>query len=269
MRFIDTHTHLYDEAYGGIHGQDQAVRRAIDAGVDMMIVPDTCSRDRAGVMSLCRRWPHNTRPCIGLHPEEVGNDWKEALAQTIADAGSHHCSGAEASDNRKIVAIGEVGMDLHYGKDFENQQEEVFRAQLDLALELHLPVIVHSRDALEQTFRILEDYKGRGLTGVFHAFSSSLETFERLDGYGDWMVGIGGVLTFKNASIARTAANIPLERIILETDSPYLTPTPHRGERNESSYIPLIAEFLAGVKNTDIDEIAETTTRNAVKLFNI
>ncbi|MCQ2155210.1 MAG: TatD family hydrolase, partial [Bacteroidales bacterium] len=196
-------------------------------------------------------------------------DWKEALAQTIADAASHHCAGAEASDNRQIVAIGEVGMDLHYGRDFEREQEEVFRAQLDLALELHLPVIVHSRDAIEQTFRILEDYRGRGLTGVFHAFSGSLETFERLDGYGDWMVGIGGVLTFKNASIARTAADIPLERIILETDSPYLTPTPHRGERNESSYIPLIAEFLAGVKNTDIGEIAETTTRNAVKLFNI
>lgn len=269
MRFIDTHSHLYDEAYGGLQGQDMAVERAIEAGVTMMIVPDTCKKDRDGVMSLCQRWPDNTRPCVGLHPEEVGSDWETALAQTIADAKEHYSGVKAESSNSRIVAVGEAGMDLHYGKDFEAQQEEVFRAQLDLALELHLPVIVHSRDALEQTFCILEDYKGRGLTGVFHAFSGSLETFKRLDKYGDWMVGLGGVLTFKNASIAGTATEIPLERIILETDSPYLTPTPHRGERNESSYIPLIAAFLANIKNTDIENIAETTTRNAKKLFNI
>ncbi len=258
MLYVDTHTHLYDEAYENDAGRDATVQRAIDAGVSMMIVPDTCERDRKGVFEICRRWPHNTRPCVGLHPEEVGEDWKRELDLALKTV---NVAGGD------IVAVGEVGLDLHWSREFVKEQEEVFRSQLDAALEHGLPVIVHSRDALEQTFRILEDYRGRGLRGVFHAFSGSLETFRRLERYGDWRVGIGGVLTFKKASIATVAKDIPLERILLETDSPYLAPVPHRGERNESSFIPLIAGFLAQIKGIRIEQIASATTENAISLF--
>lgn len=260
MEFVDTHTHLYDEAYGGVEGQDDAVRRAIAAGVTMMIVPDTGPAEREPLLALCERWKTNTRPCIGLHPEEVDAEWRAILDGTLATA---------RALSQRIAAIGEVGMDLHWSKEFEKQQEEAFRAQLDIALELGLPVIIHSRDATLQTFDILEDYRGKGLRGVFHAFSGSFETFSRLERYGDWYVGIGGVLTFKKASIAETAVRIPLERMLLETDSPYLTPVPHRGERNESAYIPLIGGFLASVKGTSIEEVAAVTSGNAKKLFRL
>lgn len=258
MEFIDTHTHPYDEAYGSEEGQDGAVRRAVDAGITMMVVPDVGPAERDNMLSLCSRWPENTRPCIGLHPEEVGQGWEEDLEETTATA--RKLAG-------HITAIGEVGLDLHWSRDMERQQEEAFRVQADLALELGLPVILHVRDATEQMFRILDDYRGRGLRGVFHAYSGSLETFRRIERYGDWMVGIGGVVTFKKASIGRDIAGIPLERILLETDSPYLTPVPHRGERNESAHIPLIASFIAQAKGTDIGEVAEATTENARKMF--
>lgn len=258
MEFIDTHTHLYDEAFGT--EEDAVLQRAVDAGVTMMIMPDVGESERKKMFALCERWKDNTRPCVGLHPEEVRDDWKEALDKTVAAA------RAEAA---RIAAIGEVGMDLHWSRDYVGQQEEVFRAQLDLACELSLPLVIHSRDATDQTFRILEDYRGKGLRGVFHAFTGSLETFSRMERYGEWSVGIGGVLTFKKASIASSVVRIPLERILLETDSPYLTPVPHRGERNESAYIPLIAAFLASVKSISVEEVAAVTSGNAKKLFRL
>lgn len=260
MEFIDTHTHLYDEAFPTIGEQDGAVKRAIDAGVRMMIIPDVGPMERSKVFELCSRWENNTRPCAGLHPEEVKEDWKEALDGTL---------NAIRTSSGIIAAIGEAGMDLHWSKDFEKEQEEVFRAQLEAAATFDLPVIIHSRDATEQTFRILEDYRGRGLRGVFHAFSGSPESFGRLDRLGNWYVGIGGVLTFKKASIATTVTHIPLERILLETDSPYLTPVPHRGERNESAYIPLIASFLAAIKAVTVEEVASVTSGNAKTLFRL
>lgn len=259
MHFIDTHTHLYDDAFEGIDGQDAAVRRAIDAGVGMMIIPDTSSVEREKLLALCKRWPDNTRACLGLHPTELGNDYKTELLKLEKAIETHP----------EITAIGEAGMDLYWTKETRTAQEEVFRVQLDLALGRRLPVIVHCRDAAEPCFNILEDYKGRGLKGVFHAFSGSIETYRRLERYGDWYIGIGGVLTFKKASIADTVKDIPLERILLETDSPYLTPVPHRGERNESMYIPLIADFLASCKGISIEDVADTTTKNAEMLFSL
>lgn len=259
MKFIDTHCHLYDEAYGGIEGQDEAIKKAIGAGVTMMIIPDTCSNERTPLLDLCSRWPEHTRACLGLHPTELGDDWHKEL-DLLDEAVRKH---------PEIVAIGETGLDLHFGKESLPAQLEAFRRQLDIALEKKLPVIVHCRDASEQCFSVLESYRGRGLKGVFHAFSGSIETFRRLEKYGDWYVGIGGVLTFKKASIADTVVDIPLDRIVLETDSPYLTPTPYRGTRNDSSYIPLIAEFLASRKGVGIDTVADITTRNASKLFSL
>lgn len=257
--YTDTHTHLYDEAFGGTVEEDLAAGRAVEAGVTKMVIPDTNSKERHRMLDFCRRWKGHAFPCIGLHPTEIGNNWKEEA--DMLEKALRDCHGT--------VAIGECGMDLYWSKEQIREQEEVFRLQLDLSLSSGLPLIVHARNATDKIFNILEDYRGRGLKGVFHAFSGSIETFRQLDRYGDWYVGIGGVLTYKKASIADTVSDIPLDRILLETDSPYLTPVPHRGERNESAYIPFVASFLSSKKGTCIEETAAITTENAARLFGI
>lgn len=255
LNFIDTHTHLYDVAYEG--DGVGAVRRAIEAGVTKMVMPDTDETVREAMFALCEEFPENAFPCLGLHPTEFKDNWREELEMLDGYVG------------RKVVAIGEIGIDLHWRSDNLDAQIEVFRYQLDMALRLNLPIIIHNREATGQIFRVLEDFRGRGLRGVFHAFSGSAETFREMDRYGDWMVGIGGVLTFKKASIAETVKVIPLERIVLETDSPYLTPAPYRGTRNESAYIPIIADKLSSLKGVSLEEVACVTTENAERLFGI
>jgi TatD DNase family protein len=166
----------------------------------------------------------------------------------------------------KVVAIGEIGLDYHYGTDDKEEQKVLFRKQLDLAVEMNMPVVIHERDCVKDCLDIIFEYDVRG---VFHAFSGSIETYREIQKLGDWSIGIGGVLTFKKASITETVKDIPLERIVLETDSPYLTPAPHRGKRNESAYIPFIASRLAELKGTDPETVAAQTTQNAEKLFGI
>ena len=256
MHFVDTHTHLYMSDYGD--GCDDAVRRAIDAGVTKMILPDVDSSVRESVFSMASRFPGSAFPCLGLHPTEIPENWKEEVDRMM-----------EYRDRKGIVAIGETGMDFHWARDNAAIQEEVFRIQLDLALEMDIPVIVHNREATEHTLNILKDYRGRGLRGVFHAYGGSIETFMELQRLGDWYVGIGGVVTFRKASIAETIREIPLDRILTETDAPWLTPVTFRGTRNESSYIPYIAEKIAMQKGTDIETVAEVTSGNAEKLFGI
>ena len=255
MRFIDTHSHLYDEAFAS--EEDAAVERAVSAGVDRIILPDIDSQSRDSMFSLADRHPEALFPCLGLHPTSIGADW-EAEMEKMQDYFS-----------RKIVAIGEIGIDCYWSKDFLDQQKEAFIQQLHIAHEKNLPVIIHSRESTGIILDILNSHKHLNLRGVFHAFSGSEETAKQLQQTGDWYIGIGGVLTFRKASIAESVRRIPLERIILETDSPYLTPVPFRGKRNESSYVPFIAERLAQILEKDIEEIAETTTANAEKLFNI
>lgn len=259
MEFIDTHTHLYDNAYEGIQGQDAAVRRALDAGVTTLIIPDVNSRERKAVLDLCRRWPDNAYPCLGVHPTDIDGDWKEELDLLEKDLA---CTSG-------IVAIGETGLDYHYGADTVEQQKDAFRFQIEKSLQYDLPLVIHSREATKDTLDILGEYRGRGLRGVFHAYSGSYETFCQLDRYGDWYIGIGGVLTFKKAAIADFINRIPMERILLETDSPYLTPVPYRGQRNESSYIPLIAAFLAERKNISPEEVASVSSNSAKLLFGL
>ena len=159
-------------------------------------------------------------------------------------------------------------MDCYWSREFVREQEAAFERQVRLSCRLGLPVIIHAREATELILNVLERCKALSPRGVFHAFTGSRETFARIMKLGDWYVGIGGVVTFRNASIAETVKDIPLDRIVLETDSPYLTPVPHRGERNESSYIPLIAGKVALQKGTSIEEVAMATTRNAERLFN-
>lgn len=255
MEFIDTHSHLYDEAFAG--EEDLALQRSIEAGVTRIIFPDIDSQSRAAMFSFADRHKENIFPCAGLHPTSVNADWEREMMEV------------EKHLDRKIIAIGEIGIDCYWSKEFLEQQKEVFRIQLETASRLDLPVIIHSRESTELIINILKDLRHLGLRGVFHAYSGSKETYRELDRLGDWYIGIGGVLTYKKASIAETVKSIPIDKILLETDSPYLTPVPFRGKRNESSYIPHIAQKLSELTGTSIQEIAATTTENAQKLFKI
>ena len=255
MEFIDTHSHLYDEAFSG--EEDAAVARAKEAGVNHIIFPDIDSQSREAMFAFADRHPGVIFPCLGLHPTSVDANWQDELSKM------------ESYLDRKIWAVGEIGMDCYWSKEFLKEQQEVMRIQLEMAAKSDLPVIIHSRESTELIINILKDCKHLGIRGVFHAFSGSFETYRELQKLGDWYIGIGGVLTYKKASIAETVKDIPMERILLETDSPYLTPVPFRGKRNESGYVPHIAVKLAELTSKDICEVAEITTANARKLFRI
>ena len=255
MQFIDTHSHLYDEAFAP--DMDDAVKRAQESGVTQIVLPDIDSASRTQMFDLAGRHPDNLYPCLGLHPTSIDAGWKQELEKM------------EEFSDRQIVAIGEIGIDCYWSKEFLEQQKEAFRIQLEMAHRRDLPVIIHSRESTEIILDILRSCRHLDLRGIFHAYSGSRETFKEIQKLGQWYIGIGGVLTFKKASIAETVKEIPLERIVLETDSPYLTPVPFRGQRNESAYIPHIASRLAELKGTDVGLVAHQTTHNAKSLLNI
>ena len=255
MEFIDTHTHNSDEAYAGC--EDEVIARANAAGVVKLLQADVSSAERDPMYELCERHPGVLYPMLGLYPGSVEDNWKDEIDAMLPYR------------SRGPVAVGEIGLDYHYGADRKSEQKEAFRVQLELASQWDLPVNIHLREATEDFLAILRDCRHLHLRGNLHAFSGSAELFDCVSRLGDWYVGIGGVLTFKKASIAQDIKRIPLSRILLETDSPYLTPVPHRGERNESSYIPLIASFLAACKGVTTEEVAAATTSNAKNLFAI
>ena len=255
MEYIDTHTHTSDEAFDG--EEDGFVSRALKAGVTKMIQADVDSRERAAMYSLAERYPGVLFPMLGLYPGSVDKDWKKEFNAMLGWR------------NHGAVAIGEIGLDYHYGAEFAAEQKEAFRLQLELAATMDLPVNIHLREATEDFFTIIGECSHLGLRGNLHAYSGSYETFLRLQRFGDWRIGVGGVVTFKNASLAEVVRKVPLERILLETDAPYLTPVPFRGTRNESSLIPVIAAKIAGIKGTTVEEVARVTTGNAKELFRI
>lgn len=255
MTFIDTHTHIYDEAFQG--EEDSAIRRALDAGVEVMLQPDVDSRERDAMFSLTDRYPGVLYPMLGLYPGSVDKEWRTEIDKML-----------EYRD-RTIVAVGEIGLDYHYGAEFAAEQREALWVQFEMAAEMDLPVNIHLREATDDFFRIMDDCAHLHLRGNLHAFSGSFETFQRIQKYGEWYVGIGGVVTFKKASLAEAVKKIPLDRILLETDSPYLTPVPFRGSRNESMHVPVVAAKIAELKNISVDEVAEVTTAGARRLFKI
>lgn len=255
MYFVDTHTHLADEAFAG--EEDAAVERAVAAGVTKMLQADTGSADRDASYALCFRHPGVLFPMLGLYPGNVDEAWRDEIDAMLPWL------------SKGPVAIGEIGLDYHYGADTAELQKEALKVQLELARDLGLPVNIHLREATEDFFAVMDECRGMGLRGNLHAFSASAEVFERMQRYGEWYVGIGGVLTFKKARIAEDVLRIPLERILLETDAPYLAPTPLRGTRNESANIPLIAARLAEIKGVPLEVVADVTTCNANTLFAI
>ncbi len=252
---IDTHTHFYDSWL--LPDADAAVARALEAGVGKMVQADVDSREREALWAVNDRYPGVLYAMAGLYPCSVGEDWKEEVDRLLPYR------------ERGIVAVGEIGLDYHEEGADRDRQKEAFRVQLELAAQWDLPVNLHIRDAWGDCLDILEDCRHLHLRGILHCFSGSFEVYERARRSGDFSVGIGGVVTFRKAALAETVRRIPLEHIVLETDAPYLAPVPHRGERNESALLPLVAEKVAELKGLSFDDVASATTRNAENLYRL
>ena len=261
---IDTHCHIDDPCY--LQDLDAVIRRQKEGGVEIILVPGVNLESCTSVPELCSRYPEYLRPALGLHPEDVKADWQEVLGK-IRETVFHYSELFPKSS--PLVAIGEVGLDYHFSTEFKAEQHVVFRKQLEWALELNLPVMVHSRDATEDTLRIIREYyenSSERLTGVMHCYSGSKEIAKEYVKMG-WKLGVGGVLTFKNSKLPETLRDIPLESLVLETDAPYMAPVPHRGEVNESRWMMYVAEKLAEVYAMEKKDIIETTNRTAKALF--
>ena len=265
MDYIDTHCHISDEAFRG--EEDGYISRALGKGIGMMLLPDIDSRERDDMFAIADRFPEVTRPMIGLYPGSVDGGWKQERDKMLEYFDRRCRTHATGSGCGDIVAVGEIGLDYHEGCEYADEQKAALEWQLDFASGHNLPVNIHLRDAMGDFLEIIRRHKG--LRGNMHAYSGSIESFRELQKLGDWYIGVGGVVTFKNASLADVVKEVPLDRILLETDSPYLTPAPFRGKRNESSLIPLIAGRIAELKGVDIGEVARTTTANASTLFGL
>ena len=255
MKFIDTHTHLFSEQFS--EDRFEMVDRAIAAGVDKMFLPNIDLPSVQPMHDLVKQYPQNCFPMIGLHPCSVDENWERDLAVLKSHL-----------ETNKYCAIGEIGIDLYWDKTKLEFQDLAFREQIKWAKEYNLPIAIHVRDAFDECLAIVDELNDERLTGVFHCFTGTVEQANHIINYGGFKLGIGGVLTFKNSGLDKVIEGIPLEHLILETDSPYLAPTPHRGKRNLSEYIPLIAQKLAQVHNISVEKVAEQTSKNALALFN-
>ena len=255
MQFIDTHTHIYSEEFDS--DRDLIVQKAFDNSIYRMLLPNIDEQSIDPMHKLCDAYPKSIFAMMGLHPTSVGADYKEVLDRM-----------KPLLLSRKYIAIGEIGIDLYWDKTFAEQQKEALMQQFAWAIEYQPPVVIHSRDSLKEIIACIDEFNNPELHGVFHCFTGSAQDAEEIISRG-FLLGIGGVLTFKNSGLSAQIKNIDMSNFILETDSPYLTPTPHRGKRNESSYITLIAQKLAHTKGISIEEVAEITTNNANKLFKI
>jgi len=261
---IDTHCHIDDPCY--LQDLDAVITRQKEGGVEMILVPGVNLESCKTIPAVCSRYPGYLRPALGLHPEDVQADWQEVMA-AIRETVFHY--GELFPNSSPLVAIGEIGLDYHFSTEYKREQLLVFREQLDWALELDLPVMIHSRDATEDTLKIIREYynkSGGKLLGVMHCFSGSKETAMEYVKMG-WKLGIGGVVTFKNSKLGETLKSVPLESLILETDAPYMAPVPHRGETNESRWMVYVAEKLSAVYEVEKKDIIMTTNCTAKALF--
>lgn len=254
MELFDTHTHLYLAEFEA--DRDAVMSRAIESGVSRMIFPNVDLSTIGPMKDLHGKYPHNTFMAMGLHPTEIGESWKDDL----------EVIHRELDSDAGYVAIGEIGIDLYWDKTFEREQMQAFNDQIAWAVDSDLPVIIHCRDGLDRALEVLMGFKGR-VRGVFHSFGGSEADVARVRDAGDFYFGINGIVTFKNSSLRSTIPSIGIDRIILETDSPYLAPVPYRGKRNESSYVVNIASTIADVFGMDLEHVGAVTSSNAEKLF--
>lgn len=255
INYIDSHTHLYLDAFN--EDRDLMIQRALEAGVTRFLLPNIDSSSIAPMYSLADGYPDHCHPMMGLHPTSVKKNYLEELKIIESHLEDAH-----------IIAIGETGMDLYWDQSHMKQQEEAFRTQIRWAMDLDLPLVIHARESFAEIFTALEKYGGPGLRGVFHSFTGSMEDFRRALSF-DFMIGINGIVTFKNSALAGVVEEIPLRRLLLETDAPFLAPVPFRGKRNESAYLPHVAAKVAEIHNLNLEEIASITSRNAIELFRL
>ena len=255
MRFIDTHAHLYSSPIKeNIEG---IMKNAMDNGIDTIIMPAIDSTTLEAMLEVEKTYPENCMAMMGLHPCSVKENVKEELAIIEAQL-----------QKRKFIAIGEIGLDYYWDKTFTTEQMHAFEIQMQWALDYKLPIAIHTRNAMGETIEAVKPFAKKGLRGIFHCFSGSKESAEQIISM-DFHLGLGGVLTYKNAGVAEAIKDIPMEWLVLETDAPYLSPVPYRGKTNEPSYMIQVAMKLAEIKTLPLHEIASITTNNAEKLFGL
>ena len=252
---IDTHSHIYSEEFDT--DRAETIQRAKEAGISHIVLPNCDSGTLPRMLALEAQYPGYCHAAIGLHPTSVKADYQKELDLVKSEL-----------ERREFIAIGEIGIDFYWDKTYYKEQVIAFQKQIEWALEYKLPVIIHVRDSFRETMDALSLYKGSALKGVFHSFTGTLEEAQEIIAFKGFKLGINGIVTFKNSGLAAVVEQIELEHILLETDSPYLTPTPYRGKRNESAYVQIVASKLAGVYNCSLSQIDEQTTRNAQSLFN-
>lgn len=255
MRLIDTHTHLFSDKFDG--DRAEVVRRAIDAGVERMYLPNISKDTTDAMNALVSEFPQHCFPMIGLHPCHVDADSYQAELDHVA---------TELATGR-YVAVGETGLDYHWDLTFKEQQHDAMRQQISLAKKHKLPIVLHTRESFDDTYQLIAEQNDDSLTGVFHCFSGSAEDAMQVADLGGFYIGIGGVATFKKTNHIDVLPRVPIDLIVLETDSPYLAPTPYRGKRNESAYLVQVAERVAEIVKMPVQELAERTTANAAALY--
>jgi len=255
MILTDTHTHLYSKEFD--KDREEVISRALSNNVSRFFIPAIDSTHTKAMYELERQFPENLYLMMGLHPTSVKENFEEELQHI-----------EEEFQKRKFIAVGEIGIDLYWDKTLLKEQQIAFKRQIQLAKKLKLPIVIHCRDAFDEVFEVLEYEKGEDLFGIFHCFTGNLGQAQKALSY-NMKLGIGGVATFKNGGLDKFLAEIPLEEIVLETDSPYLAPAPHRGKRNESSYLKLVAEKLSDIYEVNIETIAEVTTQNSIDIFRV
>ncbi len=252
---IDTHSHIYSEDFSD--DIDEVVKRSYENDVRKIILPNIDSSSVKKMLDLVDNYPRICYPLMGLHPTSVNEDYQEELLLV-----------EYWLKKRKFYGVGEVGIDLYWDSTFFEEQVKAFRHQLYLAKKYKLPVVIHVRDSFKETYEVLKEENSDELTGVFHSFTGTVEQANQILDLG-FKLGIGGIVTFKNGGLDKVLGNIDPAHMVLETDSPYLTPAPNRGKRNESAYLIYIARKIAEIHNTTVGEIARITTENAIKLFGI
>ena len=253
--FTDSHTHLYLDAFKA--DREQMIQRALDAGVERMLLPNIDRTSMEALFSLVNQYPENCFPMMGLHPTSVKENYLEELSAV-----------EKALEREEIIAIGETGIDLYWDKSHLREQEEAFSTQIGWAMELDLPLVIHARDSFQEIFKVLDRCGGPDLRGVFHSFTGGMEELEQALSY-KFMIGINGIVTFKNSRLGDIVKEIPANRLLLETDAPFLAPVPYRGRRNESSYLVETASKVAEIHNLSMEEIATITSINAEQMFRL
>lgn len=271
MKIVDTHTHLDGEEFDD--DRSEVMMRAKEAGVGMVFLPAIDVKTSEAVLKLSHEYPGYAYPMIGLHPEEVKADWKEQLGKikTILD---EHLTAVDGLNGIKYksdyIAIGEIGLDFYWSREFEKEQQEAFEKQVEWSCETGLPLMIHCRKAQNEMLHILRKWKDKLPGGVFHCFTGNQQEAKELLEYDNFVLGIGGVSTFKSSHLRDDLpAAVPLERIVLETDSPYMAPVPYRGKRNESAFVVQVMKTLATAYGVSEEEVAKVTNENVERVFGV